>query len=920
MKFSFPESIISNLNPKLKLRPYQEESLACFEDYYKHHHDKDSPIHLLFNLATGAGKTLLMAANILYLYEKGYRNFIFFVNQTQIVEKTKDNFLNSFHLKYLFNKEILINYKKVNITSVNNFTYINENDINILFTTIQGLHISLDSPKENKITLEELENDPIVLLSDEAHHINVSTKKGSEPSEDERTWENTVDKILSLNDKNILLEYTATVASDDHNISKKYNDKLIYQYDLKSFNRDGYSKTIHLLKSHLEEKHRLLHTVIMSHYRKLLAGNYFTDETAFLKPVILVKSKTIKESEEHKKIFESLIENLSHQDIEAIKKIDHNFTKEILQFFENRKIDTNKLIASIKQEFNKEFNIIINTKSDENIDEKIKIVNSLEDQANPYRVIFVVEQLVEGWDVLNLYDIVRLGETSGTSHNNTIRDAQLIGRGARYFPIPYQDEDMHKRKFDLDVIDIKRKQLIGLERFYFHSINDVEYLKVLEEELEKMGLKPKQGDSKEINLKIKESFKQTKTYESGVILKNRRISRDKLNNLNEIFSLLGAQQNSFEFVLDDNKVMDVEIFKGKNEQAYKEKKAFRFSLYSNSGNGGSIASHKIISKAMDKLPYYRFNELQKILDNSSFKTMEQLYKDFAKIEVILHADEDRINDISKDDRLMITLKTLEKLQERIEKYVTKYEGIKKFDQEKINKIFTDKIFKVTSSRDPNGEGHSQRDSTDETLKIDLNLPENDWYVYNDNFGSMEEKALVKFIQSFLETLETNNYRDIYLIRNEQQLKLFNFKDGRGFCPDFILLLTKDNKIVYQCFIECKGDMLLEYDQWKLDFLQEINKIHDSKTGEREMFSYQQDMDFKLIGFKFYNKNNENKFTKDFKKKLSLSPSPCSPKGHCAGSYTASLAFLFTQGHCASSCTASLAFLFTQRALRWQLHC
>ena len=50
---------------------------------------KDVPIHLLFNLATGAGKTLLMACNILYLFEQGYRNFIFFVNQIQIVEKTK---------------------------------------------------------------------------------------------------------------------------------------------------------------------------------------------------------------------------------------------------------------------------------------------------------------------------------------------------------------------------------------------------------------------------------------------------------------------------------------------------------------------------------------------------------------------------------------------------------------------------------------------------------------------------------------------------------------------------------------------------------------------------------------------------------------------------------------------------------------
>ncbi|MDA0062985.1 DEAD/DEAH box helicase family protein [Brachyspira hyodysenteriae] len=31
----------------------------------------------MFNMATGSGKTLIMASLILYLYEKGYRNFLF---------------------------------------------------------------------------------------------------------------------------------------------------------------------------------------------------------------------------------------------------------------------------------------------------------------------------------------------------------------------------------------------------------------------------------------------------------------------------------------------------------------------------------------------------------------------------------------------------------------------------------------------------------------------------------------------------------------------------------------------------------------------------------------------------------------------------------------------------------------------------
>ena len=45
---------------------------------------KNKPTHLLFNMATGAGKTMMMAALILYYFEKGYRHFLFFVNQNTL--------------------------------------------------------------------------------------------------------------------------------------------------------------------------------------------------------------------------------------------------------------------------------------------------------------------------------------------------------------------------------------------------------------------------------------------------------------------------------------------------------------------------------------------------------------------------------------------------------------------------------------------------------------------------------------------------------------------------------------------------------------------------------------------------------------------------------------------------------------------
>ena len=87
------------------------------------------PLHLLFNMATGSGKTLIMAGLILYLHDQGYRNFLFFVNSTNIIEKTKDNFLNPASIKYLFNQAIHIGGQRVCISPVDNFEATNTSDI-----------------------------------------------------------------------------------------------------------------------------------------------------------------------------------------------------------------------------------------------------------------------------------------------------------------------------------------------------------------------------------------------------------------------------------------------------------------------------------------------------------------------------------------------------------------------------------------------------------------------------------------------------------------------------------------------------------------------------------------------------------------------------------------------------------------------
>src|SRR5699024_10305478 len=75
------------------------------------------------------------------------------------------------------------------------------------------------------------------------------------------------------------------------------------------------------------------------------------------------------------------------------------------------------IIQDMKREFNPNRIITANDSSQSGILEKgqYEALHSLESPNNLYRVIFAVAKLTEGWDVLNLYDIVRISDAPKTS-------------------------------------------------------------------------------------------------------------------------------------------------------------------------------------------------------------------------------------------------------------------------------------------------------------------------------------------------------------------------------------------------------------------------------------------------------------------------------------------------------------------------
>src|SRR5699024_2125186 len=147
--------------------------------------------HVLFNMATGSGKTDLMAGLILYLYqEHGYQNFLFLVNTNGVLNKTIDNLTNMASDKYLYTPQIEIDGERIEIRQVETFPKTqSKNTIYLKLATVQRVASDIYTQKENAMGAEDYAKDKVVILGDEAHHYSASTKSEKET---EQSWEKAI--------------------------------------------------------------------------------------------------------------------------------------------------------------------------------------------------------------------------------------------------------------------------------------------------------------------------------------------------------------------------------------------------------------------------------------------------------------------------------------------------------------------------------------------------------------------------------------------------------------------------------------------------------------------------------------------------------------------------------------------------------
>ncbi|MDM8088177.1 DEAD/DEAH box helicase family protein [Parasutterella secunda] len=804
-----PAYIQENLNPKFELRPYQRQA---FENFITHFESTKcpKPTQVLFHMATGSGKTLIMAGLMLYLYKRGYRNFLFFVNLSNIVEKTKENFLNAVSSKYLFADEIVLDGERVRINQVDNFQYADQEAINICFATTQGLHTDMWLTKENGMSFDDFDEQKIVLISDEAHHLNVDTKK--KMSADEQTnyhsWEETVKNIFYRNSDNVLLEFTATCDLTNQAIRAEYESKIIFDYALAKFYNDRYSKDIVTLRSELPVMERALQALVLSQYRLKV----FQNHRLGIKPVLLFKAAKIADSIKFMKDFIETVKKLTGT---QLSDLSNSCTSEIMNkafaYFRNNGISFETLAAELRDDFSEEHCVSVN--DDNDATQKQILLNSLEDEDNPYRAIFEVKKLDEGWDVLNLFDIVRLYETRQSSGKKissaTISEAQLIGRGARYCPFQISnDQPKFQRKYDEDVTS----ELRVCETLYYHCQNDHRYVTELHNALRQIGLDTDKIVKREYVLKP--DFKATDIYKQGYIFLNDREIKDRKN----IVGLTPTVRDCVYRYHAETGASGIDYVMEELSQSTDSAPELTTSRMTIS----DIAkiNYAIVNKALAKYPIFKFSTLRSYFPNIT--SMRQFITDSSYLGAV-HLEIQGVGKPTTETLYKAVLYVISKIAGSIASIEETYQGKKEFRPRYIRDIFRDKTVNYTNPHD-GGVGISQNDpSVENSWKIDLS--KEDWFAYTDNYGTSEEKAFVAYFRGYVDDLR-KKYDRIYLVRNERAFHIYSFEDGERFEPDYVLFLQKDKTDGFeqlQIFIEPKGEHLIEKDKWKEKFLLQLKK-------------------------------------------------------------------------------------------------
>jgi type III restriction enzyme len=409
---------------------------------------------------------------------------------------------------------------------------------------------------------------------------------------------------------------------------------------------------------------------------------------------------------------------------------------------------------------------------------------------------------------------------------------------------------LFERKYvAVDGVNQEDDELSILEILYYHSAHNPRYIQELHKALVEIGMKLP-NNVRQLQLRLKEGFKETELWEQGVLFTNRRV-RDDHEDVFSVRDTIDPEKYVYRLSTSLGGETDILEDEGGSQSENTITRTIRLNSF----------SLHLLRSALARVKFYEFRNLQLFFPNlRSVKEFIQSENYLGQIDIDVTGTEAQFSRLSPEEKLQMSVAVLQKLADDIRKGSPVFKGTKVFEPVPIRHIVRETIDFRREYKADDDVGTGMHETTNTELHADLT--HEDWYIYDKNYGTSEEKALVKYIQGLISVLR-EHYQDIYLLRNEKLFKIFDFAEGRPFEPDFVLFLTEKatgKQINYQLFMEPKGSHLIATDQWKEDFLKQIQ-------DEAQINVNLPLKGFRLIGLPFFNSDNRRPFEHAFQQLL-----------------------------------------------------
>lgn len=294
-------------------------------------------------------------------------------------------------------------------------------------------------------------------------------------------------------------------------------------------------------------------------------------------------------------------------------------------------------------------------------------------------------------------------------------------------------------------------------------------------------------------------------YQTGYVFTNERILKSRA----DVHELLPSVRD---------KIYDVDISVGRGgedvvlEEISSDKSVEAYSITMTFKEIADI-NYSTVNRALRQFDVFKFNTLKSYFPNikSTYEFVtDENYLGNIKIKVTSKYKALPLNVVYR-----ACVNVLSKIALKISAIEEVYEGTTEFKAHYLHEYIRDKSINVKPIS--GSIGVSQNDASVGTNRLDLSSE--DWFVFNDNFGTSEEKAFVRYFKDYVATLRSK-YDKVYLLRNERQIHLYSFDGGERFEPDYILYLCKNRADSVEqliVFVEPKGTHLIDSDKWKEDF-------------------------------------------------------------------------------------------------------